>query len=270
VTPRLFRHVLGIEAKARLTYRAEFWLGALAGFAADFGVAWFLWVSVFATSGKEAIGGRNLDGMIFYYLTVILLAKIIRGNRFENAASQDIYEGTLNRYLLFPAPYLWFKYAQHLGMMAPAILEIALFGGVAALFLDLPPGMDVTLGTFGMALGAIAVGNLLYFLMEFNLRLVAFWADNVWSLEVAMWFCASILGGWMLPLSVFPDWARGVMELLPFRFFFDFPARVLLGEIAAGDWARLMALGAVWCLVFGAIGRLIWHRGQLQYTGVGI
>lgn len=270
MTPRLFRHVLGIEAKARFSYRTEFWLGALAGFAADFGVVWFLWVAVFTTSGKEMIGGRNLDGTIFYYLAVILLAKVVRGNRFEGAASQDIYEGTLNRYLLFPAPYLWLKYAQHLGMMVPALVEIVLFGGVAVAFLDFPPGMHVTIGTVGMALGALAVGNLLYFLMEFALRLVAFWADNVWSLEVAMWFCASILGGWMLPLSVFPGWAHGVMDLLPFRFFFDFPARALLGEIAAGDWARLMALGAGWCCVFGVIGWLIWHRGQLQYTGVGI
>ena len=60
MTPRLFRHVLGIEAKSRLSYRAEFWLSALAGFAADFGVVWFLWVAVFETSGKEMIGGRKL------------------------------------------------------------------------------------------------------------------------------------------------------------------------------------------------------------------
>lgn len=269
MSPRLFAHVLSIEARTKLAYRAEFVIGSVAGFFADFGVVWFLWAAVFATSAKPTIGGRNLDGTILYYLAVILLAKMVRGSRFENTASQDIYEGSLNRYLLFPAPYLWFKYAQHLGMMAPAVFEIALFGTFGALVLDVSQ-VHVTAGGVAMTLVALVVANLLWFLMEFILRLVAFWADNVWSLEVALWFTASILGGWMLPLSVFPDWARSAMEVLPFRFFFDFPARVLLGEIGAAQWARLMLLGVAWCAVFAGICRLVWHRGQLRYTGVGI
>jgi ABC-2 type transport system permease protein len=121
-----------------------------------------------------------------------------------------------------------------------------------------------------MMCGALALGNLLYFILDYAIQLIAFWADNVWSLDVAKWFVASLLGGYMVPLTVFPDWVRGPLEMLPFRFFFDFPARALTNQLTFEEWAGGMALGSVWCLLFTAAAWAVWSRGRLRYTGVGI
>jgi ABC-type uncharacterized transport system permease subunit len=81
---------------------------------------------------------------------------------------------------------------------------------------------------------------------------------------------ASLLGGYMVPLSVFPDAMQRPLHLLPFRFFFDFPARALMNRLTPAEWADGMALGAVWCAVFAGAAWAVWSRGRLRYTGVGI
>ncbi len=269
MSPRLFLHLLAFEFRAQLAFRATFWINALAGFVAEFGVTWFVWSAVFRESGKEVIGGYTLDGMVLYFLSVVLLGKIVSGREFEGAISGDIYEGTLNRYLVFPAPYTGFKYAQRIGFLGTAFVQFALFGLAAILILVLPPG-NVTWASVGMAAVTTAAASVLYFLVDNIIQYVAFWADNVWSLDVAKRFVTMLLGGYMIPLSVFPGPARGVLEVLPFRYFFEFPARVLLGEIAPGEWAKGLALMAAWGTAAWVAGRLLWRRGLLRYTGVGI
>jgi len=268
VTPRLFFHVLSNEARTKLSYRAEFWITAVAGFVADFGVAWFLWLAMFHESGLDSFGGRDFHGMVIYYLMVILMGKLIVANRFDGTVSGDIYEGGLTRYLLFPTSYMRFKYAQHLGLMVPQLMQIVLFGAIALPLVGLPAG--ITMAAVLMSLCGIVLANLLYFVLETLMQQVAFWQDNVWSLSVGLYFVASLFGGRQLPLNLFPQWAQDVLAWLPFRFLFDFPARLMLGEIGVGEWGRDLLLCAAWCAFFELLRRIMWRRGQLQYTGVGI
>jgi ABC-2 type transport system permease protein len=270
MSPRLFLHAFSLEARTQLSYRANFWINALAGFVAEFGVTYFVWVAVFRESGRAEIGGYGFDAMILYSLTVVLLGKLVSGREMEGAISTDIYEGSLNRYLVLPASYTGFKYAQRMGTLGPGFVQLALFGLATMLILDLPPGGGMTLGSIAMATVAIVVANILYFLYDNIVQYVAFWADNVWSLDVAKRFVVILLGGYMLPLRTFDEGTQRVLEVLPFRFFFDFPTRVLLGEISFGAWAAGLLLAAVWGGVAWGLGRLLWRRGQLRYTGVGI
>jgi len=268
--PHLFWKIKSLESRTRMSYRVDFWINVAVGFIVEFGIAWYLWQAIFAQSGSDKIGGYTFNGMVVYYLAVILVGKLVRTNRFEGSVSSDIYEGSLNRYIIFPAPYFPFKYAQHLGTLIPAALQFLLFGGLMLFVLDLPTEMAPTPSGLAMACGAIALGNLLYCILDYVIQLIAFWADNVWSLDVAKWFVASLLGGYMVPLSVFPGWLRGPLEMLPFRFFFDFPARALTNQLEPVEWAGGMALGAAWCVAFAVAARSVWNRGRLRYTGVGI
>lgn len=253
-----------------MSYRLDFWLNTVVAFATEMGIAWFLWQAMFRESGKTQIAGFDLQAMVLYYLTVILIGRIIRGRQFEGAISHDIYEGGLNRYLVFPVAYLPFKYAQRLGGLAPALVQVVLFGTLAPLVLVISPELRPTAVTFGMAVGAVMVSHLLHFLIDATIHLVAFWADNVWSLDVANWFVTSLLGGFMVPLAVFPEWAQEGLRWLPFHLFFDFPARVLMGQVSVAEWGRGIGLALVWSAIVLACQRLVWRRGRLKYTGVGI
>lgn len=270
MSPRLFLKVVSLEARTKLSYRVEFWLAAVASFAADFGVVWFVWMAMFRESGAATIGGWTREGIVLYYLTVVLVGKLVRFREFGGNVSHDIYQGGLNKYLVFPVGYLPYKLAQRVGVQTPRLLQFGLLGVIAVLVLDLPADAAPTAASALMAAAAVAMAFLLNFLMDACIHQVAFWADNVWSLDVAKWFITSMLGGFMLPLSVFPEWARTAMEWLPFRLLFDVPARVLLQRADAAEWAGALASGVFWCAVFAVVARVLWRRGSLEYTGVGI
>jgi len=121
-----------------------------------------------------------------------------------------------------------------------------------------------------MGIGAIVVANLLNFLITFPIQLIAFWADNVWSLMVMHRFASALLGGMLAPLAFFPESAQRALEALPFRYLFAFPVETLLGRVSPAEWAAGMAIAMGWCGVMAMIGRAVWRRGTLQYTGVGI
>lgn len=264
----LFGQLLSMEARKQMSYRVDFWLNAFAAFAAELAVAYFLWQAIFAGSGREVIGGYTFDAMVVYYVVVLLVGRLSRGRERDLHVAQDIYEGTLTRYLLYPASWVVFKFAEQLGSLLPSLIQVVLLLGGFALVSDLPLG--ITWATVALTVPSVLLAGLLWFLLRMPVQLTAFWADNVWSLNVLLRFIAEILGGMMLPLSVFPSAFQGLLHWLPFRFFFSFPTRTLLGEIGLREWLAGMALLGAWCLVFGAAAAIVWNRGQKTYTGVGI
>jgi ABC-2 type transport system permease protein len=264
----LMRDLFTSELRRRMSYRTDFWITAVSSLTVRVAVAWFVVHAVFAESGRAGIAGYDLEGMLRYYLAAIFAAKLIQSTDLEQGISQDIYEGGLTRYLLYPAPYGVVKYVQQLGALGPSVIQVIVFASWVPFVVGLPP--DLTVAGFVMALVAIAAANLLQFLIVFPIQLVAFWADNVWSLMAMHRFVSSLLGGLYIPLALFPDSGRRILEALPFRYLFAFPVETLLGRVSPREWAAGMAVCLAWCAGFALVGRWVWRRGTLQYTGVGI
>jgi ABC-2 type transport system permease protein len=250
-----------------MSYRVDFWLNALVAFLAELGVSWFIVAALFAASGQPLLGGLDRHAMLVYYIAVILVGKIVRSMDMEHAIAGDIYDGSLSRYLLYPVGFATFKYAQQLGALVPSILQLVLFGAWVPFALGLPE--TVSVASIAMGVAAIALANLLHFLVLYPIQLVAFWADNVWSLMVAHRIVAGLLGGALLPLALFPAWSKPVLAALPFPYMFAFPVDALLGRLPPLAWAQGMAVALAWCAAMSVLAVLVWRRGTLQYSGVG-
>jgi ABC-2 type transport system permease protein len=270
VSPRLFLDIASLEARKLMSYRVDFWLTAIVAFATDIVVAYFVWLAVFQESGREQIGGYTHRGMVLYYVLAVLLGRLVRGQERQLALARDIYEGTLTRYLLYPTGTFPCKYAEHLGSLGPGLLQLLLLGAAALLVLELPAGLHVGWTQIAMGATSVLVANLLYFLILYPVQCIAFWADNVWTLNVMVRFVTGLLGGLLLPLSLFPDWSQRLLELLPFQYLFFVPVRTVLGEVTPDAWFRGLVIGLAWCVILAILGRLVWRRGTLRYTGVGI
>lgn len=270
MTARLFVQVVSLETRKLMSYRAAFWLQAGVAFLAQLGVAYYLWRAVFEVTGRTAIAGYTQAEMILYYVLAILLGKLVLGQERETSMAQDIYDGGLSRYLLYPANYLGFKYAEHLGSLGPALAQLTVFGLASLPLLDAPAAAGISATSVAQAAISVAIANGINFLIRYPIQGVAFWADNTWSLAVLMRMIISLLGGAMMPLALFPDGSRAALAWSPFPYLFDFPVNALLGRLPPGEWLRGAAIGVAWCLVLHAIGRRVWRRGFLEYTGVGM
>jgi ABC-2 type transport system permease protein len=265
---KLFWSIAGVEMRKRMSYRADFWLNSLAGFVTELGVAYFVVLAMFAGGGR--VGGFSRDGMLLYYVAVILIARVVRSTDMEWAVADDIYQGALSRYLLYPTSYGALRYATQLGALVPSLVQLFLFGLWVPFVLGIPEGVHLTPATALMAAAALVLANALHFLVTFPIQMVAFWAENCWSLMIAHRIVSFLLGGLMLPLELFPGWSQPLLAALPFKYMFAFPVDVLLGRVTPAGYATGWGIGLAWAALSAAIGAAVWRRGTLQYTGVGM
>jgi ABC-2 type transport system permease protein len=261
--------VAGVEARARMSYRVDFWVQAVLVFAVQLGVVWAVWTAVFAESGATTIGGYARTGMIVYGAAAALASRLVMGTEMETGVGVDVYEGTLSRYLLYPAPYPAVKYAQHVGSLAPIAVQLVLFGAVLPLLVQ-PEGVHVGPASLAMGVVSLAVANLLWWTMVLPLHGVAFWAENVWSLLLGARFVSHLLGGMLVPLSVFPAWAQPALAAMPFHHAFGDPVETLLGRVDPATWAKGLGVALLWTAGFAAVGAWVLRRGRRAYTGAGV
>lgn len=266
--------VASLELRRLLTYRTEFWISFLGAILTQLTLAYFLWDAIFSYRNVERLGGYSFAGLMFYYLFSSLAAQIMRGREiFE--VSKEIYDGSLTRYLVYPISFFSYRLAARLAELLLALLQLGIILLLSLAIFSLPEEISITPLSVSKGLLALLIAVALHFYMGIVLELAAFWADNVWSLLILLRFVIALLGGGMIPLSFFPDWSQALLPLLPFYYLIAFPVQNILGlqsiglQNSAAFWPGVL-VALLWTIFFILSARLIWQRGLLRYTGVGM
>lgn len=261
--------IFSMELRKIFSYRMDFWLQFVGGFLAQFVVSYFLWLSIFEFKQAESVGGYSFSMLVGYYIFSPFIDRIVRANN-AFVVSQEIYDGSLSRYLLYPINYLGLRFIATLAHALVGLLQMAV--GVAIIFelWGVPEGVQLTLSGILMGTVGVTVSVLLYYLMATSLELVAFWADNVWSLLVMLQFTTAFVGGSLVPVSIFPEWAQDALALTPFPYLIGYPVQAFLGQLSFQQWLRGIEYSLLWTLPLALVLVIVWGRGRSSYTGVGM
>lgn len=262
--------IAGMQARKLMSYRGDFWINALVGFVAQAGIIYALWQSAFREAGVAEIAGRTLMGTMLYYVVALLVSKVVRGSDNDHGMAEEIYGGGLTRFMLYPTNYFAFKFAQRAGDQVPALVQFLAFGAIVPFLLPHAPEANVTAGSIALGVVAMVAASTLHYFLYLPIHAVAFWADEVWGLNVLMRMTSGFLGGLLLPLTLFPLWLREGIAWTPFPYLFAWPVETMLGTGKAGPFLPSLAMCMAWTLVLAVIGRIVWQRGDREYTGVGI
>lgn len=262
-------HVLALELKKVFTYRVAFWIQYVFGTLTSIVVAYFLWRAIFDASATPLIQGYSFHGIVFYYVLGTLSSRITMGTA-QGGVAQEIFDGTLTRYLLYPLSFIFYKYVTFVSQQLVAVGQLLLGLLLALALWDFPTNPSLSAGSlFVGLLTSLMVGSL-FFTMTVCLELVAFWQDTVWNLLAMLRFIGTLLGGLMVPIVFFPTWGQRFTSLTPFPLIFSFPTRCFLGLVSPHEWTLMMLFFLGWLIVFSVLCLWIWTRGTRQYSGVGI
>ena len=77
------------------------------------------------------------------------------------------------------------------------------------------------------------------------------------------------LGGLIIPLQLFPDWAQPIIYALPFAGMLDLPARLYTGNIAPAGLVWVLAHQLGWTAILVVAGRLALARGTRRIVVQG-
>jgi ABC-type uncharacterized transport system permease subunit len=100
---RVFWAIAGVEARKRMSYRVDFWINASSASSTELGVAWFIVLAMFA--GGERMGDFTRERDAALLRRGHPRSRLVRSADMEWAIADDIYQGALSRYLLYPANY---------------------------------------------------------------------------------------------------------------------------------------------------------------------
>jgi ABC-2 type transport system permease protein len=262
------RMLVSVELRRLFSYRLDLWVSFAGGLIIEVGIAYFLWSAIFQARSVSTLQGFTLPGLLLYQ-GLALTVTSATGGFGQGRVSEEIYRGSLSRFLIYPIPFYLYKAIEHLTSGILATVRGALGVGLVVAWAGVPPEWSPTLSGLLAALTVLFAATLFVFLIQACAETTAFWLDHVWSLNVLSAFIVLFFGGGFVPLAFFPAPLQAALEYTPFPALLSAPVELLLGRVSPATVPRTLGILALWSLPLLGLLQGLWRRGLRQYSGVG-
>ncbi len=220
---RKYLAVLHVSIASNLAYVMEVVLRALLLVVLVFVLAQ-LWKTTFTLQHARTLSGFSINAMIWYLLAAETIALSLP--ELSRRIDQEVRSGQLAYLLGRPCSYILYNFAQYLGERLFRLLMNALIGIVLALIIAGPPQLSWQ-GVLAWPL-TVWMALCIDFVVYFSIGLLAFWTEETRSFSFIYNRLALILGGVLVPLDIFPQPLRAIVQALPFSTILYGPARTLV------------------------------------------
>src|SRR6478672_7662657 len=110
---------------------------------------------------------------------------------------------------------------------------------------DLQPRLvDVVVFAFAIW-GAYLIRSVNYWI----LGMVTFWTTRVGPIFDLVFTLELLLSGRLVPLSLMPDWAQRLADVLPFKWTFGYPIEALIGHLPDAELFGGLAMQLLWIVI---------------------
>jgi len=248
--------------KQTLAYRFDFFtaiLGALLMMA----LLYYLWTAIYASSTSMAMSYQAL-------ITYVCLGQAFSfarpgQRRILVRIGAGIRTGHVLMDLVRPTDYQLLTISDTFGAFLMETLMVSLPSYLVALLffgISLPASPEAAFGFGVSVLGAFFLVSS----VDFLIGLMAFWTMNVfglvWGLGYLKIAVIDILAGTVIPLTLFPDWLRGIALALPFQGMAFTPLAIYVGTIqGSAIWTSILSQFA-WGVGFVLLTRLVWLKAR--------
>ena len=236
---RKYAAAFRVSLRTQLAYAGEVWLRTLFLLLIMF-IFSSLWHTTYTETGRATLGGFTLTQMLWYL--AITESIILSRPRESFRIDEEVRTGGIAYALARPYNFVLYRYAQVLGErllrmginLAVALpLALVFTGGVGLRLAGLLPGLLVLLG-------AVTID----YLLVISVQLLAFWVEDTVAFQFIYDRLLMILGGMLLPISLFPGPLEAVARTLPFSAIVNGPAQTLVRFDAHDFLALLVRQGA--------------------------
>lgn len=111
---------------------------------------------------------------------------------------------------------------------------------------------------------------LLSFLIDYAVGLSSFYTESLWGISMTKDVLISLLSGALIPLQFFPEWARSVLQLLPFQAIYHIPLLIVTTPtMDVRTCVMLLAIQLFWVGVLFVLSRLFYRHAIRVLTVSG-
>ncbi len=246
-------------------YRIEIIARILRGLIAPLATV-ILWEVIYATSKTTVINGFPSSQIFIYFFLTSALARIFPVVDVTIDMQSDIKSGDIATSLMRPMSYPILQFAASFGdpLVDFACLTLASFILVCAILGFIPAPVHVALFAIEIMLGFV-----LTWLLFFSIGCLAAYFVNIFGIMNVMLWVFNVLGGRLIPLTVFPTAIGSVLQLLPFGSVFYLPVVTLDGFASFSYIASGIAVTMIWIVIFFVMSSVIWRFSREKVMASG-
>lgn len=222
-----------------------------------------LWQATYTACGVETLGDLTLPQML-WYLT-ITEAIMLSAPRVTQQVDNDVRTGAISVKLVRPLCYPLAILSANFGERSVRFV-LNLFVGACVAFLLVGP-LESPLG-LPYLLAAVPLAFVVDFLGCFLIGLAAFWLEDTSGIFLIYSRISMILGGMLLPLELFPEWSKPLVQALPFQNIVYGPAHLFLKpepetllKLWGGQCVSIVVSGLAITLVWRMVLRRVFANG---------
>ncbi len=234
-------------------------------------IALRLWIlSQFYNATYQTYGLNDYKGLTIPALIwSIMFIQAFEGGSFPSISSiidEEIKSGSIAYTINRPYSYILYQYVGYLGRTIPSLLVNVTGGAIAAWILVGP--LPATWWTILLGVFLMYVGYTLNFLIEISIGLLGFWIEDTESVAWLYQKAVLLLGGYFLPLTMFPDIAQVIAQWLPFGALYYGPAQLIV-NFNLQTLYHFLAVQSIWLIISGIIAYFIFNRGMKHVSVQG-
>lgn len=254
-----------ISWSQQTAYKLNFVLLVIGPVLVFFFIRYSLWSAIYNLEGITTLQGYDFPSMLAYQVWVMIVGFLALGYNSRDLA-QDIRLGRISAYLIYPFGFWQFHLSSFLAFQGMQLL-ISAFTFAMVWAIGWVPWSGI--GPMGQGIGFAFCVALFWFQASFLIGLLGFWLEQTWVLRVMLVTVSQFFSGALLPLELFPQWLRSLLDFLPFPYLTYVPVKLFMGEYAGSLWWAYGIL-LLWTLLISALSQLTWRRGIKLYTAAGM
>jgi len=255
-----------MELKKILSYPLEFWANTLGLILVNILIPYCIWQAIFKARNITEMYNLSFNQFIFYFLCCYFVSASVLGAMSKGSISQEIYQGNINKFIIYPIQYLRFKFFNSLAYSFIILIELIITICVHKLIF----GNQITILAFIEFLPTLILSTTIGFLLVANLELLSFWVDSVWNLQVILRLFIQMGGGLFLPLFLMSESIRHFLYFTPFPYLIYYPIGILTKFYSVIPLHHLLIIQLFWIGFLLLLAQSLWKKGLKQYSGIGI
>lgn len=219
-------------------------------------------------SNQSSLTAMSISQLITYYVLVMIIGRTTEFY-FDEEMTDLVRTGEFSKFLLKPLRFPFAFIPQTFGrkLFSGIIVLVPIIGIILFFFrqyLIAPRGLQLLLFAFSLCLTL----GIRYALSTLAAAGAFFW-EQAGALTHARWMLELTIGGYLLPLSLYPSWLRIIPESLPIKYIYYVPVSIFNGTFSAETAITTLLVGIVWVFALLVLSQWVWKKGVVHYSGVG-
>lgn len=248
--------IFRIEFRQMLAYTWDFILGNIT-IVLFFYILIQVWL-VTVGSGVDHLGGERFtwDQLVWFLAGGQILYFSVQTEA-QLDIQNDVLSGNIVVAMARPYDYLLYRFSS---VMAHTMLSFAVAFPAACCVAWIASGTIET-SPLGIAafLVAFLIRTCLYFALQAIAGLASFWIEKSTAFVWVIGLLILTFGGGVVPIGLWPQWARDAVEFTPFPVMMYYPARLLVDPEPAIILETFLR-GVIWLALLGGLVGLIYSR----------